>query len=276
MSQRYPDAISMSRYASGIIYHALGKPKESCIIWFREEVEKTVNWAGNPNTAVQKKQDTKSLSPRASFEIWKEKVKYNSLEWRVSELNAANRFASALQGHFYTLNLQEEDFNLRMLNDKLQKANQELSNINWITSHDLKEPLRKIQLFATKIMDKDDQAISDVIKESINKIHKSANRMQHLVDDILSYSLSSDKNKNFEVVDPGAILNDIKDSLTDELAEGNIKFIVNNVPSAISVVPFQFKQMISNLVGNSIKFADKSRAGTININFSRVNGMDIP
>ncbi|MET0298808.1 MAG: GAF domain-containing protein, partial [Flavitalea sp.] len=130
LSQRFPDAISMSRYASGIIFHALGKPKESCIIWFREEVERTVNWAGNPNTAVQKKQDTKSLSPRASFEIWKEKVKYNSLEWRVSEINAASRFASALQGYFYTLNLQEEDFNLRMLNDKLQKANQELSNIN--------------------------------------------------------------------------------------------------------------------------------------------------
>jgi chemotaxis family two-component system sensor kinase Cph1 len=268
---RYPEAANLSRWASGIIYQSLGKPTENCIIWFREEQDKTVNWAGNPHKAVGKEPTTNMLMPRTSFQIWKERVQYTSKAWRVSEVNAAFRFATALQNHFHLLHLEEEEYRQRLLNEKLLKANKELSNINWITSHDLKEPLRKIQIFASKVLTKDEEQLSDIVNEYVQKIQKSANRMQQLVDDILLYSLTEEKDVLFKETDMNLLLEEVRENQAEELTAKGVTVIHDSLPT-VNVIPHQIKQLFNNLLSNAIKFLQADREPSIRITCEKVSG----
>lgn len=275
LSKRYPEGAGMSKYASGVIFHAMGKPTDSCVIWFREELERTVKWAGRPDTAVQKNATGKSLTPRKSFEIWKELVKQQSAEWRASEINAAIRFATSLQNHFHLTYLRNEENRLRVLNERLQQANQELSNINWITSHDLKEPLRKIQLMSSRIVYDGGDQLSEVIKVHIEKIRSSASRMQHLVDDILSYSMMNNRNNMFTLGDLGPIIAAVKAELEEELSDKNGLLSVQAMPQNIRMVNHQIGQLFSNLISNAIKFVQPGMSPEIYINCQVEKGRDI-
>lgn len=272
---RYPRAEAISDTAAGILYHALGKPSENCVIWFREEVEQTVNWAGNPSEAVQQDTVTKSLSPRHSFALWKERVRFQSREWRVSEINAAGRFATALQNHIHLLHLQQEDFRLRTLNDKLHKANQELSNINWITSHDLKEPLRKIEMFISKINSQSEQDLSEVIRHSISRIEKSAHRMRALVDDILAYTLTTDKRADFTPTDLNRLLQEVLDNLQDDIEEQKARIESETLPDQVRVIPFQIRQLFTNLLSNALKFSTASEPIRVTVTYRLVRGEEV-
>jgi light-regulated signal transduction histidine kinase (bacteriophytochrome) len=275
LTKRYPDGAAMSKYGSGVIFHTMGKPTDSCVIWFREELERTVKWAGRPDTAVQKNAAGKPLTPRKSFEIWKEMVKQQSAEWRASEINAAIRFATSLQNHFHLTYLRNEENRLRVLNERLQQANQELSNINWITSHDLKEPLRKIQLMSSRIVYEGGDNLTEVIKVHIEKIRSSASRMQHLVDDILSYSMMNNRNNMFTLGDLGPIIADVKAELDEELSERKGLLSVQTMPQSLRLVTHQMGQLFTNLISNSIKFAQPGVPLEIYINCQVEKGRDI-
>lgn len=275
LSKRYPEGTGISKYASGVIFHAMGKPTDSCVIWFREELDRTVKWAGRPDTAVQKNAAGKSLTPRKSFEIWKESVKQQSAEWRASEINAAIRFATSLQNHFHLSYLRNEENRLRVLNERLQQANQELSNINWITSHDLKEPLRKIQLMSSRIVYEGGDHLSEIIKVHIEKIRSSASRMQHLVDDILSYSMMNNRNNMFTLGDLGPIIAAVKAELDEELSDKNGLLSVQAMPQNIRIVNHQIGQLFTNLISNAIKFAQPGVSPEIYINCQVEKGRDI-
>lgn len=275
LSRRYPEGAAIARYGSGVIFHAMGKPTDSCIIWFREELERTVKWAGRPDTAIQKNAAGKPLTPRKSFEIWKELVQQQSAEWRVSEINAAIRFATSLQSHFHLTYLRNEEHRLRVLNERLEQANQELSNINWITSHDLKEPLRKIQLMSSRIVYEGGDNLSEGIQVHIEKIRKSASRMQHLVDDILSYSMTNNRNNTFTLGDLNPILDAVKVDLEDELAEKKGLLSIQALPSGVRIVPHQIQQLFTNLISNAIKFAQPDIPPAIYINCQVEKGRDV-
>ncbi|WP_018613175.1 ATP-binding protein [Segetibacter koreensis] len=272
---RYPGAEDISQYASGIVYHSLGRPKEDCIIWFREEVEKTINWAGNPNKAVQRDGISNMLTPRTSFALWKERVRNQSKEWCIAEVNAASRFATALQNHFHLLHLKSEDFRLRILNDKLQKANQELSNINWITSHDLKEPLRKIQIFSSRIAGTKDQSISEEIKQSVDRIQKSTKRMTDLVNDILTYSLTEGRKSDFTKSDLNVILEEVLKSFEEEILENGAIISASLLPQNVDVIPHQIQQLFTNLIGNALKFSSPDRKLHLSITCNKTKGIDV-
>lgn len=269
---RYPRAEEISRYASGILYYSLGNPKKDCVIWFREEIEKTVNWAGNPYDAIQKNKVTNMLMPRTSFALWVEKVRYHSKEWRISEINAASRFASILQSQFYVEHLRHEEAHQRMLNEKLQKANDELANINWITTHDLKEPLRKILLFSSRVMEEEEQHTSQVIINAIEKIQNSAQRMQLLVDDIISYSIISDKESSMQPVDLNTIMKAVMEEYNDEISTHKITLLVEHLPT-VNAIAYQMRQLFINLLGNAIKFAKEDTPLQVEINCTEATGI---
>lgn len=266
----YPGAEAMSQSASGILYHKLGDPEKDAIIWFREELERTIHWAGNPHDAVQKN-TRNQLTPRSSFAIYREKVQHHSLEWRVSEINAATRFASTLQNQFHLEYLRHEEAHQRLLNEKLQRANQELANINWITTHDLKEPLRKILLFSSKLIDHDEVEFSQHILSSIERIQGSAKRMQALVDDIITYSLSDDKQSKFIPTDLNQVLQDIFDEYSEEIQGKHLQYEMDELP-VLFAVPYQMRQLFANLLGNAVKFAQKGGNTQLEIRCTQVTG----
>jgi len=123
--------------------------------------------------------------------------------------------------HVLMMFLTQEELKQRKLSEKLKEANAELENLNWIGSHDLKEPLRKIQLFASRILDKKDGGVSDTIINSVTKMNESAKRMQILIADILSYSRLNHVEKSFELVDLNELVENVIDELGYEVNEKN-------------------------------------------------------
>lgn len=252
LAAEYPAGSVISEVASGILFHALGDTEKDCILWLRQEVRKTVNWAGDPNKAIIKNE--KGLSPRKSFELWKEITKDQSEPWKEIELNAASKFALALQKQTYLLNLTREENKYRLLSEKLQKANSELENINWISNHDLKEPVRKIQVFASKVLQEEAEKLSESALTSVQRMNESALRMQTLLKDISDYSHIRENGNAFSKVDLNIIIEEVKKELAEEIADKQALIECDKLP-AVDGIAFQLHQMLLNLVQNSLKFA---------------------
>ncbi|MBD1887110.1 ATP-binding protein [Microcoleus vaginatus] len=97
LTKCYPEAEEFKDTASGCLAVAISPTQKIYVLWFRPEVIKTVNWAGNPNKPVEKDEDgNPRLSPRKSFELWKENVRYKSLPWKECEIDAALELKKAM------------------------------------------------------------------------------------------------------------------------------------------------------------------------------------
>ncbi len=267
LSEAYPPAASLCETAAGIVYHALDKSQSNSIIWFRPETVHEVNWAGDPAKAIEK--DRAQLSPRKSFQAWKQVVQCQSKPWEKAELNAAANYAYSLQKHLNTLFLREEETKYRLLSARLGEAYQELENLNWISTHDLKEPLRKIQVFASRIIDADNIALPDNITAPLQKIQDSANRMQRLINDVLSYSRVRNNEDRLVTVSLDKVLNEVVLDLNDEMMASGAMVDYDELPE-IEGVSFLLAQLFSNLIRNSMKF---TRDGVIPHIAVRYGGM---
>lgn len=234
-----------------MLYHALDKSQSNAIIWFRPETVHEVSWAGDPAKAIEKDKD--QLSPRKSFHAWKQIVKCQSKGWEKPELNAAASYAHSLQKYINTLFLREEETKYRLLSTRLTEAYQELENLNWISTHDLKEPLRKIQVFASRIMDTDSTDLPDNILSAVQKIQGSAGRMQTLISDVLSYSRLRNSEESLSTVSLDKILQSVLYDLDDEISANAAMIDFDELPS-VEGVSFLIAQLFSNLIRNSIKF----------------------
>lgn len=262
LSLVYPDAKKWCHSISGIIFHSLGSGQDNCIIWCRPEALQEVHWAGSPDKAIIK--DEEGLSPRKSFELWKEVKKCESNKWQKPELLAAANFAHALQKHVHLLFLTKEELKQRKLSEKLKEANTELENLNWIGSHDLKEPLRKIQLFASRILEEDYKGENELILNFVKRMNESAKRMQLLISDILSYSRLNHIEEGFKEISFNELVNNVIDELSFEIKEKKARVEYNTLPD-VKGVPFLLQQLMVNLVRNALKFSKPDAAPLITI-----------
>jgi PAS domain S-box-containing protein len=162
--------------------------------------------------------------------------------------------------------IEEKAKQLEIKNVELQKMNKDLESFAYISSHDLQEPLRKIQLFASRINDEENQNLSASGKNMFSRMQLAAKRMQTLIDDLLTYSRSNSNKaiKDFEIVSLNTIMDEVKDDLKEEIEEKNAAFEADDLCDA-KVIPFQFRQMMHNLIGNALKFSDPSNPPHIKI-----------
>ncbi|MCW2119688.1 PAS domain-containing protein [Flavobacterium sp. 7A] len=142
-------------------------------------------------------------------------------------------------------------------NDALEKMNKELQSFAYISSHDLQEPLRKIQTFATLINDREAPNLSQSGKDKFKRMQNAANRMQNLIQDLLAYSRTSVQERKFEKTKLSIIINEVQEDLQEELSLKKAEITVNK-DCEIKVIPFQFRQLLFNLVSNSLKFAQEN------------------
>ncbi|MDY6804479.1 MAG: GAF domain-containing protein [Cyanobacteriota bacterium] len=94
----YPEGEEIKDSASGLLAISISSAPKIYVLWFRQEVIKTVNWAGNPHKPVEaiESEGTIHLSPRKSFDLWKETVKLTSLPWKECEIDAALELRKAI------------------------------------------------------------------------------------------------------------------------------------------------------------------------------------
>ncbi|MFD0798371.1 ATP-binding protein [Maribacter chungangensis] len=153
------------------------------------------------------------------------------------------------------------DQRLRNKNIDLQRSNAELESFNRVASHDLQEPMRKIQMFISRISDKELDQLSEKGKTYFEKINSSANRMQSLIKYLLAYSRINKTKKDFVPVSLNETVDKVLEDLEERIQESNVEITVDTLPT-LKAVPFQMEQLFNNLISNAIKYrgtAEKSK-----------------
>lgn len=163
---------------------------------------------------------------------------------------------------------------LEQKNVELEQMNKELQSFAYISSHDLQEPLRKIQTFATQIIEKESDNLSDSGKDKFQRMQNAAQRMQTLINDLLSYSRTNIQERKFEKVNLSAIIDEVKEDLKEELEQKGAIIETNRTCEA-NIIPFQFRQLLYNLASNSIKFANPDIPTIIKIDCEFAKGEDL-
>ena len=166
------------------------------------------------------------------------------------------------------LNYQKD---LENKNFELQRSNGELASFAYIASHDLQEPLRKIQTFASLILQKEKDNLSDYGKDCFNRMQLAAQRMRNLIDDLLTYSRTNTGELVYKKTDIKKIINEVTADLKEMIDEKNAIIEVGNLCKA-NVIPFQMKQLFTNLVSNSLKFSHPAKQINIKINSELADG----
>jgi signal transduction histidine kinase len=173
-----------------------------------------------------------------------------------------------------TAELAEASAQLLEQNQDLEKMNAELKSFSYIASHDLQEPLRKIQAFSTRILEKEHVNLSDAGKDYFRRMHSAAYRMQTLIEDLLAYSRTNSGEKTFEKVALHSILEDVKEDLHEMILQKSAHIQFNGLHEA-KVIPFQFRQLMHNLLSNSLKFSSADRQPLITIKSEILQGVHL-
>jgi two-component system, chemotaxis family, CheB/CheR fusion protein len=149
---------------------------------------------------------------------------------------------------------------LKELNDHLLRSNKELEQFAYITSHDLQEPLRKIQTFADLVENSLND--TDLSRRYLDKIAKAAERMSLLIKDVLSYSRLTFSNERFTEVDLNEIIKSVLEDFELMVEQKKAKITVSNL-LPVKGIPLQLQQLLSNLLSNSLKFCENNPVVTI-------------
>ena len=158
--------------------------------------------------------------------------------------------------------------------EDLNRSNSELEHFAYIASHDLQEPLRKIQTFGDRLSSKFKEQLGDLGINYLDRMKNASQRMQTLIDDLLSFSKLSRSTEPYIKINLSTLLNDVLLDL--EIAiEQNLAIVnVESLPF-IYGIPGQIRQLFQNVISNSLKFRSIHHAPVINIRSEIVNGKDI-
>ena len=160
------------------------------------------------------------------------------------------------------LKVAERTKELVLKNEELEFRNHELQQFSWVVSHDLKEPIRKIELFIKIIRDRYLQPDPTAI-DYVNRTLRSAERMSKLITDLLDYSRLS-SNVVTESTDLNEVLGEVLSDF-DYLIEDKNATIKADILPTVNGIPSQLRQIFQNLVGNSLKFSKAGVAPVIRI-----------
>ncbi len=169
----------------------------------------------------------------------------------------------------------ERTTQLELKNRDLVNMNIELQSFAYISSHDLQEPLRKIQTFASRLADLDEQNISANAKAYLTRIEFSAKKMQNLIQDLLTYSRANSADRVFTTVKIDEIAEEVISDFSDRIEEKNAIVEYQDLGEA-NLIQFQFRQLLHNLVENALKFSRPGVPPIVKISVTQIDGKSLP
>ena len=252
LSRHYPAAEPFCGVASGLLAIAISRVQQIYVLWFRPEVVQTVNWAGNPNKPLDVDADGAiRISPRQSFEQWKETVHRRSLPWKRSEVEAVLELRSTVIG----LVLKRAD-ELAQLNTELERSNVELDAFAYIASHDLKEPLRGIHNYSSFLIEDYSNQLDEAGTDKLQTLMRLTRRMEDLIDSLLHYSQLGRADLRIRTVDLKTLVEEVIEVI--EMGQpGQVSFRIPRPLPALACDGNQVTELYTNLISNAVKYNDK-------------------
>lgn len=153
---------------------------------------------------------------------------------------------------------------LEKSNRLLCQSNRELQDFAYVASHDLQEPLRKVQAFGDRLQRKFGDALGEEGSDYIRRMRDAASRMQRLINDLLTFSRVASKAQPFQPVDIGQIAEEVVSDLEIRIEQTQGKVEIGTLPT-IDADPLQMRQLLQNLIGNALKFHRKDETPLIKI-----------
>jgi chemotaxis family two-component system sensor kinase Cph1 len=257
----FPPALAASDVASGLLTFALPGAR---LMWFRPEIIQTVNWGGNP--AKPADQSKQGLRPRQSFELWKEEVRSCSAPWTPSDLEAADE----LQRRGI-----EVDIKRRLASE--QRAVRARDELLSVVSHDLKNPLLAIELQAgqllTALPESGDGSVL-ILQKPLQRIWRSTMRMKALIDDLVDLTMVGTENFPLETqsLESRELLEEAISDAQPLADAKHVSLVMDLVdPPRINADAPRMSQILSNLLGNAIKFTPAG--GSVTLRARPLDGM---
>ncbi|WP_343521714.1 ATP-binding protein [Pedobacter sp.] len=244
----YSPAKKYKSTASGILCCMLNKEIGEMIIWFKPEMITTVNWAGNPEKPVVSAENgLLNLSPRKSFEIWSQVVNNTSEKWLAEEITSVLRIREIIITH-----INKKANEIRLLNEKLQVAYEELDTFSYTISHDLRTPLTSIKTYAELLLK--NKNIDENGQKMLSRILVGADKMNFLIKEILNLARVGRSEIISETVDMESLLQEIKGEVWSAFKADQTELVLGKLLS-IKGDKTQIAQVFTNLIGNAVKYS---------------------
>ena len=171
--------------------------------------------------------------------------------------------------------LEQYQHELKLNIGELNRSNQELAEFAYIASHDLQEPLRKIQSFGTLLVEQFARELNPTAQDLVQRMHHAAERMHVLIKDILAYSRLNTHHQPFHQVDLNVLLQEVLGDLELTICEKKAQVFIDFLPS-IHGNPLHLRLLFQNLLSNTLKFIAPDRPPHVRVSASEVTIFDIP
>ncbi|WP_020471125.1 ATP-binding protein [Zavarzinella formosa] len=255
----FPPAGEFGSTASGLLAIGVSKLHAGYVMWFRPEVVRTVNWAGDPAKSMTPAPGGERISPRQSFEMWKETVRGKSLSWREAEVEAAIELRNAIVG--VVLRKAEE---MADLTAELTRSNSELESFSYSVSHDLRAPLRHVVGYAEMLKDSVSDRLTETDQRYIRTIIESSEFAGMLVDKLLAFSRMGRMEVVRTKVDLNKLVEEIRRQLIAPDSERRITWKIEPLPP-VRGDQTMLRMAMQNLMENAVKYSRDREEAIIEI-----------
>lgn len=164
--------------------------------------------------------------------------------------------------------LSEANARLRLVNQELERSNEDLKHFAFAASHDLQEPLRTVSSFATLLERAAASKLTGTERNYIKHIVDGSQRMRALIDDLLAYSQAGHKPDSSQIVDLNSVLASTLEDLRDGITQSRSQISFGQLPSVIGDEA-QLRQVFQNLISNSIKYARTGVTPVVHVSATR-------
>lgn len=187
----------------------------------------------------------------------------DELERRVKERTAELKSVNAnLQ--IEIVERRESERKLSQTADSLKISNRALQDFAYVASHDLQEPLRKIQTFGDRLQVKYAEELGERGRDYLQRMQNAAERMQSLIRDLLTYSRITTKVQPFIATDLNIVVEEVLSDLETRIEQTKGQVCLEQLPT-IEADPLQMRQLFQNLIGNALKFHQPNIAPVITV-----------
>jgi light-regulated signal transduction histidine kinase (bacteriophytochrome) len=156
----------------------------------------------------------------------------------------------------------QAEVNLKIYAARLEQSNRDLQEFAYIASHDLQEPLRKVLAFGDRLASKYGDLLDETGRDYLKRMRDASQRMQTLINDLLSFSRVTTRAQPFDVVDLNSLAQEVVSDLEYQIDRTHGYVVIENLP-VIEADPTQMHQLLQNLIANGLKFHQEDTPPTV-------------